>query len=186
MANSWTAVLCCCVRQVTGKAMMLDEIINYVRSLQLQVEVKHFCPHGLPLFVQPSFLCYPWSSFISRGACANGQGFDRLPLCLCPVAPAAIVGQAGGAVPGPGRAWGRCKGAGGPAAVSRFGPPWVRGRRRGKCCSGCGGGAAVQGGGWQRYCGHPSWALGSGGYRGGVGRARGQPGAPASEARAQP
>jgi len=27
------------VRQVTGKAQMLDEIINYVRSLQLQVEL---------------------------------------------------------------------------------------------------------------------------------------------------
>lgn len=26
--------------QVTGKALMLDEIINYVQSLQRQVEVK--------------------------------------------------------------------------------------------------------------------------------------------------
>lgn len=26
-------------RQITGKAMMLDEIINYVQSLQRQVEV---------------------------------------------------------------------------------------------------------------------------------------------------
>jgi hypothetical protein len=27
-------------RQITGKAMMLDEIINYVQSLQRQVEVS--------------------------------------------------------------------------------------------------------------------------------------------------
>ena len=27
-------------RQITGKAMMLDEIINYVQSLQQQVEVR--------------------------------------------------------------------------------------------------------------------------------------------------
>lgn len=27
--------------QVTGKAVMLDEIINYVQSLQRQVEVKN-------------------------------------------------------------------------------------------------------------------------------------------------
>jgi hypothetical protein len=27
--------------QVTGKALILDEIINYVQSLQNQVEVKH-------------------------------------------------------------------------------------------------------------------------------------------------
>ena len=27
-------------RQITGKAMMLDEIINYVQSLQRQVEVR--------------------------------------------------------------------------------------------------------------------------------------------------
>jgi len=28
-------------RQVTGKALILDEIINYVQSLQNQVEVNH-------------------------------------------------------------------------------------------------------------------------------------------------
>jgi hypothetical protein len=27
-------------KQITGKAMMLDEIINYVQSLQRQVEVS--------------------------------------------------------------------------------------------------------------------------------------------------
>jgi hypothetical protein len=27
-------------KKITGKAMMLDEIINYVQSLQRQVEVK--------------------------------------------------------------------------------------------------------------------------------------------------
>lgn len=30
--------------KVTGKAVMLDEIINYVQSLQRQVEVRLSCP----------------------------------------------------------------------------------------------------------------------------------------------
>lgn len=42
--HSYVAILACnertaCVFQVTGKAVMLDEIINYVQSLQRQVEV---------------------------------------------------------------------------------------------------------------------------------------------------
>jgi len=34
-----------CLLQVTGKALMLDEIINYVQSLQRQVEVNQTKPN---------------------------------------------------------------------------------------------------------------------------------------------
>lgn len=44
--------VCVCVLslQVTGKAVMLDEIINYVQSLQRQVEVLSFL---IPNYVCP-------------------------------------------------------------------------------------------------------------------------------------
>jgi hypothetical protein len=40
----------CGMMQVTGKAVMLDEIINYVQSLQQQVEVGN-CTSLLPLLL---------------------------------------------------------------------------------------------------------------------------------------
>ena len=37
-------------RQITGKAMMLDEIINYVQSLQRQVEVSVLKTYDLEVY----------------------------------------------------------------------------------------------------------------------------------------
>ncbi|CAI7919129.1 unnamed protein product [Closterium sp. NIES-54] len=53
--------------KATGKAVMLDEIINYVRSLQLQVEPQPLLPHPnlTPLpFCQPSSLSFSPFSFL--------------------------------------------------------------------------------------------------------------------------
>ena len=47
LPNAVTGLLSQCV-QVTGKAVMLDEIINYVQSLQRQIEVPSSSPPSLP------------------------------------------------------------------------------------------------------------------------------------------
>jgi hypothetical protein len=38
----------CLLGQVIGKASVLDEIINYIQSLQCQVEVCQFCTEAAP------------------------------------------------------------------------------------------------------------------------------------------
>lgn len=47
--------------QVTAKALMLDEIINYVQSLQRQVEVSYYVESGLNHFsFKSATLCDQW------------------------------------------------------------------------------------------------------------------------------
>lgn len=46
-----------CFIQVVGKAVMLDEIINYVQSLQRQVEVYFHCQFIAGMTVKLQFFC---------------------------------------------------------------------------------------------------------------------------------
>ena len=76
--------------QVIGKALMLDEIINYVQSLQRQVEVSSRAPFKLsdaPKKIQLSkFLTISllfWPQFLSmKLATVNPLDFSNLPTLL--------------------------------------------------------------------------------------------------------
>jgi hypothetical protein len=73
-------------RQITGKAMMLDEIINYVQSLQRQVEVSVLKTCDLEVYSMISlgqwlnlhFSCLCWIlQFLSMKLSAIRPGFNR-------------------------------------------------------------------------------------------------------------
>jgi hypothetical protein len=72
-------------RQITGKAMMLDEIINYVQSLQRQIEVSVSKTYGFGgllygLFrpmAESSLSCLRWTfQFLSMKLSAIGPGLN--------------------------------------------------------------------------------------------------------------
>ncbi|KAF2284556.1 hypothetical protein GH714_026957 [Hevea brasiliensis] len=60
--------------KVTGKALMLDEIINYVQSLQRQVEYSLFCEDDLQTIVQMGF-----GQNLNRESTHNFTGPSQFP-----------------------------------------------------------------------------------------------------------
>nr|XP_019710599.1 transcription factor bHLH76 isoform X2 [Elaeis guineensis] len=63
--------------KITGKAGMLDEIINYVQSLQRQVEIDLACNPGvMPMFDMPSKQWNPYIQFNSLHPTTACCGFD--------------------------------------------------------------------------------------------------------------